>query len=106
VQSVHRVRERWLMRRTAEVNQIRSLLPGRGLTLPKGRSHLDERLPRILEDSELHLSDSFRVLLVRLKLELEQFAARIEEMDSVIQKTATAECSRPGVVLGVSQREH
>jgi hypothetical protein len=33
------------MRRTAVVNQIRSLLLERGLTLPKGRSHLDEQLP-------------------------------------------------------------
>ncbi len=35
---MHRVRERWVMRRTAVVNQIRSLLLERGLTLPKGRS--------------------------------------------------------------------
>jgi carbonic anhydrase len=34
--------------------------------LPKGRSHLDEQLPRILEDAELNLSDSFRVLLGRI----------------------------------------
>ena len=76
------------MRRTAVVNQIRSLLLERGLTLPKGqRSHLDEQpAPRILEDAELNLSDSFRVLLAHLKLELEQLAARIEEMDRVIQK--------------------
>jgi transposase len=63
LQALHRVRERWVMRRTAVVNQIRSLLLERGLTLPKGRSHLDEHLPRILEDAELNLSDSFRVLL-------------------------------------------
>ena len=87
LQALHRVRERWVMRRTAVVNQIRSLLLERGLTLPKGRS-LDEQLPRILEDAELNLSDSFRVLLAQLKLELEQLAARIEEMDRVIQKTA------------------
>ena len=40
LQALHRVRERWVMRRTAVVNQIRSLLLERGLTLPKGRSHL------------------------------------------------------------------
>ena len=56
LQALHRVRERWVMRRTAVVNQIRSLLLERGLTLPKGRSHLDEQLPRILEDAELNLS--------------------------------------------------
>src|SRR5467141_140069 len=88
LQALHRVRERWVMRRTAVVNQIRSLLLERGLTLPKGRSHLDEQLPRILEDAELNLSDSFRVLLAQLKLELDQLTARIEEMDRVIQQTA------------------
>jgi transposase len=76
------------MRRTAVVNQIRSLLLERGLTLPKGRSYVDRQLPRILEDGELRLSGSFRVLLAQLKLELEQLSARIEEMDRVIQKTA------------------
>src|SRR5579862_4663451 len=71
LQALHRVRERWVMRRTAVVNQTRSLLLERGLTLPKGRSHLDEQLPRILEDAELSLSSSFRVLLAQLKIELE-----------------------------------
>jgi len=103
LQALHRVRERWVMRRTAIVNQIRSLLLERGLTLPKGRSHLDQQLPRILEDAELHLSDSFRVLLAQLKLELEQLAARIEEMDRVIQKTARENeaCQRLTEIPGV-----
>jgi transposase len=103
LQALHRVRERWVMRRTAVVNQIRSLLLERGLTLPKGRSHLDERLPRILEDAELNLSDSFRVLLAQLKLELEQLAGRIEQMDRVIQKTAKENeaCQRLTEIPGV-----
>ena len=103
LQALHRVRERWVMRRTAVVNQIRSLLLERGLTLPKGRSHLDEQLPRILEDAELNLSDSFRVLLAQLKLELEQLAGRIEQMDRVIQKTARENeaCQRLTEIPGV-----
>jgi transposase len=103
LQALHRVRERWVMRRTAVVNQIRSLLLERGLTLPKGRSHLDEHLPRILEDAELNLSGSFRVLLAQLKLELEQLAARIEQMDTVIQKTAKENeaCQRLTEIPGV-----
>lgn len=43
LQALHRVRERWVMRRTAVVNQIRSLLLERGLTLrlrPLRESHL------------------------------------------------------------------
>jgi transposase len=79
------------MRRTAVVNQIRSLLLERGLTLPKGRSHVDALLPRILEDAELSLSGCFRVLLAQLKMELEQSTARIEQMDRVIHKNSERE---------------
>ena len=88
LQALHRVRERWVMRRTAVVNQVRSLLLERGLTLPKGRSHLDRQLPRILEDAELRLSGPFRVLLAQLQLELEQLRARIEQMNGVIEQEA------------------
>jgi transposase len=103
LQALHRVRERWVMRRTAVVNQIRSLLLERGLTLPKGRSHLDQMLPKILEDAELKLSGPFRVLLAQLKLELEQLAARIEQMDTVIQQEARENeaCQRLTTIPGV-----
>jgi hypothetical protein len=76
------------MRRTAVVNQIRGLLLERGLTLPKGRSYVEQALPDILEDAALRLSDSFRVLLAQLQLELDQLTSRIEQMDAVLQQTA------------------
>src|SRR5467141_3973653 len=103
LQALHRVRERWVMRRTAVVNPIRSLLLERGLTLPKGRSHVDALLPRILEDAELRLSGCFRVLLAQLKMELEQSRARIEQMDRVIHKTAkeNEDCQRLTEIPGV-----
>ena len=87
VQALHRVRERWVMRRTAVLNQIRSLLLERGLTLAKGRRQLEQLLPRILEDAELKLSGMFRALLAQLHRELEQLGARIEEMDAVMPAT-------------------
>jgi transposase len=103
IQAVHRVRERWVMRRTAVVNQIRGLLLERGLTLPKGRSHLEEALPEILADLTSRLSDPFRVLLAQLKLELDQLTTRVEEMDSVIQQTARENdaCRRLTTIPGV-----
>jgi len=102
-QALHRVRERWVMRRTAVLNQVRSLLLERGLTVPKGRRHLNQALPRILEDAELPLSGSFRVLLAQLKLELEQLAARIEQMDAVIEQEARENeaCQRLTTIPGV-----
>ena len=45
LQALHRVRERWVTRRTAVVNQIRSLLLERGLTLPKGRRYVISSFP-------------------------------------------------------------
>jgi transposase len=103
LQAVHRVRERWVMRRTAVINQIRGLLLERGVTLPKGRSHVDQALPDILEDATLPLSNSFRVLLAQLKLELDQLTARIEQMDTVIQQTATENeaCRRLTTIPGI-----
>jgi transposase len=88
LQSLHRVRERWVMRRTAVVNQIRGLLLERGITLPKGRRYVDAALPLILEDAEANLSGALRTLLAQLKLDLDQLAERIDEADAVIQKTA------------------
>jgi transposase len=103
LQALHRVRERWVMRRTAVVNQARSLLLERGLPLPQGRRHLVEALPRILEDAELQLSGKFRVLLTQLQLELEQLAARIEQMDAVIQREVDENeaCQRLTTIPGV-----
>ena len=56
LQSLHRVRERWVMRRTAVVNQIRGLLLERGTTLRKGRRYVDEALPGILAACSSKLS--------------------------------------------------
>ncbi len=88
MQSLHRVRERWVMRRTSIVNQIRGLLLERGITLRKGRRYVDEALPGILEDADSKLSGALRVLLAQLKLELNQMAIRIDEADAVLNKTA------------------
>ena len=41
LQSLHRVRERWVVRRTAVINQIRGLLLERGITIRKGRQHIE-----------------------------------------------------------------
>src|ERR1700687_5787156 len=66
LQSLHRVRERWVMRRTAVINQIRGLLLERGITLRKGRRYVDEALPGILEDADAKLSGTLRLLRQRL----------------------------------------
>jgi transposase len=103
MQSLHRVRERWVMRRTAIVNQIRGLLLERGITLRKGRRHVDAALPRILEDADVKLSGALRTLLAQLKLELDQMALRIDEADAVLNKTAheNQACQRLVAIPGI-----
>src|ERR1700682_5691661 len=103
LQSLHRVRERWVMRRTAVINQVRGLLLERGITLRKGRCHVDEALPGILEDASAKLSGALRVLLAQLKLELDPLQMRIDEADAVIKKTAgeNEPCRRLVVIPGI-----
>ena len=86
LQSLHRVRERWVMRRTAVVNQIRGLLLECGTTLRKGRRYVDEALPGILAGGLSSLSGAVLVLLAELKQELEQLAEKIDRADRSVEK--------------------
>lgn len=103
MQSLHRVRERWVMRRTAVVNQIRGLLLERGITLRQGRRHLETALPAILEDGALKLSGALRMLLAQLKLELDQLANRIGEADGAMQQASQENeaCQRLLAIPGI-----
>jgi transposase len=103
MQSLHRVRERWVVRRTAVVNQIRGLLLERGITLPKGRCHLEAALPTILKDSDAKLSGVVRLLLAQLQLELQQLMVRVEEADAMIQQIAQESevCRRLDAIPGI-----
>jgi transposase len=63
LQALHRVRERLVARRTAVINQVRSLLLERGMTFRQGRACLRKQIPMILEDAEAQLSPKTRRLL-------------------------------------------
>ena len=103
MQSLHRVRERWIVRRTAVVNQIRSLLLERGVTVRKGRKHLVAVLPGILEDPETDLSGPLRVLLAQLQWEMKHLENQIEEVDAVVVRTSGQDeaCQRLLAIPGI-----
>ena len=86
LQSLHRVRERWVGRRTAVINQIRGMLLERGITVRKGRRHIEESLPGILEDCDNKLLGALRVLLTELRLEMQYLSRQIEESDQSYKK--------------------
>jgi hypothetical protein len=103
MQSLHRMRERWVMRRTAVINQIRGLLLERGITLRKGRCHVGAALPGILEDADAKLSGALRMLLAQLKLELDHLDMRIDEADALMKKTVRENeaCQRLLAIPGI-----
>ena len=89
LQSLHRVRERWVVRRTAVINQIRGLLLERGITIRKGRKYLEASLPRILEEAENKLSGALRGLLTQLRVEMQYLHRQVEECDQLIDHIAS-----------------
>ena len=78
IQSLHRVRDRWVGRRTSVINEIRGLLLERGITFRKGRRHAEASLPGIL-NTDNGLSGLLRMLLARLQGELRQLQSQIDE---------------------------
>jgi transposase len=80
--TLHRVRERWVSGRTAVINQIRGLLLERGITIRKGRRHIEESLPGILENADNKLSGSLRVLLTELRQEMQYLRGRSKSVTS------------------------
>src|ERR1700689_5081534 len=103
MQSLHRVRDRWVARRTSVLNQIRGLLLERGTTFRKGRRHAEASLPAVLEDADNGLSGLLRMLLMQLRDELRQLQIQIDEADALIAKRASEHepCRRLMAIPGV-----
>jgi transposase len=103
LQALHRVRDRLVSRRTAVINQIRAFLLERGITLRRGRKHLEQRMPLILEDGELDLSPLLRRLLDQLRQEWKALNSQIETTSQQIERIADedAACQRLQQIPGV-----
>ena len=103
LQSLHRIRERWVTRRTAVINQIRGLLLERGITIRKGRRHVEVSLPAILEDADNKLSGALRMLLAQLQLEMQYLGRQIDESDKIILQIANEieSCRRLIAIPGI-----
>jgi transposase len=103
MQSLHRVRESWVGRRTSVINQIRGLLLERGITIRKGRHYAEAALPLILEDADTNLSGPLRMLLAHLQQELRQLQSQIDKIDVGIVQTAGEHeaCQRLMAIPGI-----
>lgn len=103
VQALHRLRERWIGRRTAVINQIRCLLLERGITVPQGPTHLRARLPGILENEDGRLSRIVITLIRELCGEWQDLESRIDRTDEQISQFARDNdaCQRLQTVPGI-----
>ena len=88
LQALHRVRDRWVARRTAVVNQMRGFLLERGVTMRRGPSHLAAQLQIIFSEDECSFSGRLRGLLLELKHEWDELEKRIEEASAELQRVA------------------
>ncbi len=88
LQALHRVRDRWIGRRTAVINQIRGFLLEHGIAVTAGPAHLKRKIPSILEDAENFLSPRMRTLLIELRGEWENLEEQIETIDRELAQSA------------------
>jgi transposase len=83
--ALHRARQGFVRARTAQGNQIRGLLAELGCVIPKGRSHLEQHIPDILEDAENGLSGMSRELFARLLEHLRHLDAQVRALEGQIK---------------------
>jgi transposase len=103
LQTIHRVRQRLVGRRTGLINQLRAILLERGITVPQRRRVLETRLPAILADEQAGLSPRVRHLIEDMRVEWRDLDRRIEEFDTELVATAREDdacrrlCEIPGI---------
>jgi transposase len=88
LQALHRVRDRWVARRTAIMNQMRGFLLERGMTVRKGPSHLIVQLQEVLRQGGTSFSSRLRGLLQELKQEWYELDKRIEQANDELRRIA------------------
>ena len=103
LQALHRVRRRFIIERTAVVNQMRALLLEHGIVIPLGRALFARRLPAIFEDAENGLSPRLVALLHRLRRRWLALDVEIDETTRELVEWADQSelCRRATTVPGI-----
>jgi transposase len=91
LQALHRIRERLVSRRTALINQLRSFLIERGVTIAKSLRALETALPKIMANTSIPISTRMRTLIGGMIDEWRQLDERIDQVTDEIELLAKAE---------------
>jgi transposase len=103
LQTIHRVRQRLVGRRTALINQLRAILMERGTTVPQTRRVLEKALVGILAEECNGLSPRIRRLIEDLRVEWRELDERIGAYDAELvslakhHETCRRLCEIPGI---------
>lgn len=82
--SLHRARQGFVKARTAQANQLRSLLAEFGIVLPQGIHVLLRQVPAIVSDAENGLLESVRNLFSRLLGHVKELDRHVSELEQQI----------------------
>lgn len=88
LQALHRVRDRWVARRTAVMNQIPGFLLERGIAIRKGPSYLVTQLQVIFTEGDSSFSGRLLHLIRELKREWDELERKIEEASAELARIA------------------
>jgi len=83
--SLHRARQGFVKARTAQANQIRSLLAEFGLVIPKGITNIPRQIPLVLAEAESELPGVFRQLIGGLLAHFHELHRLVIEMELQIK---------------------
>ena len=103
IQSIHRVREQFIKRRTATANEMRGLLMEYGITIPQGINKIKKNVTEILSDPDNGLTMEMRDIIQELYSELLRCFKKVEHYDEKLQRIydEREDCKRLGRVDGV-----
>ena len=89
VLALHRVRQGFVKARTAQANQIRSLLGEFGLVIPKGITNVRKRVWELVENVSGELPAAFRQLVQRMLDHLKDLDRQVSQLEAPDQGLAS-----------------
>lgn len=103
LQTLHRIRSQVMKARISRINQLRGLLHEYGIVIPKNVHHVNQQLPRVLEDAENELTPMARELFHHVYEQIKYYDDQVAYYDRKIEAMAKADerCQRMKAVEGI-----
>ena len=103
LQAIHRIRSGLISRRTGVINQIRSFLQDRGISIQSGPAVLARKLPELLVEDEERLTAGMKRLLTMLSEQWSAINVQVEELEAELRAITEQDdaCGRLASIPGI-----